>query len=148
MVIRNILDSDVNQIYAIEKESFSSPWSREAILSEVSSERSHYMVVEIDGEIIAYAGLWKIFDEGHITNIAVKDSYRNKGVGKGGLMSSLLTNTAKIGIDSFTLEVRRSNIGAIKLYESLGFEVAGIRKNFYDKPNEDALIMWKHNNTL
>lgn len=105
------------------------------------------MVVEIDGEIIAYAGLWKIFDEGHITNIAVKDSYRNKGVGKG-LMSSLLTNTAKIGIDSFTLEVRRSNIGAIKLYESLGFEVAGIRKNFYDKPNEDALIMWKHNNTL
>ncbi len=147
MVIRNILDSDVNQIYAIEKESFSSPWSREAILSEVSSERSHYMVVEIDGEIIAYAGLWKIFDEGHITNIAVKDSYRNKGVGKG-LMSSLLTNTAKIGIDSFTLEVRRSNIGAIKLYESLGFEVAGIRKNFYDKPNEDALIMWKHNNTL
>lgn len=142
MEIRWITRQDVEQIYAIELEAFTSPWSRQAILTEVISEKSYYLVAVVDDEVIGYAGLWKIFDEGHITNIAVKWGYRNKGIGKT-LMQKLIAESMEVGIHRFTLEVRVSNERAIHLYESLGFNTAGVRKNFYDKPNEDALIMWK-----
>lgn len=142
MEIRWINERDVEQIFDIEQEAFTSPWSREAILTEVISPKSHYLVADVDGEVIGYAGLWKIFDEGHVTNIAVKNGYRHRGVGKA-LMERLMEACGEMGIARYTLEVRVSNLNAIKLYSSLGYEAAGIRKNFYDKPNEDAMIMWK-----
>lgn len=143
MVIREINEVDVEQIYAIEVESFSSPWSREAVLMEVISPRSHYLVVDVESEIIGYAGLWKIFDEGHITNIAVKQGYRHKGLGY--LLMLELIKYAKINeIGKLTLEVRVSNLAALTLYKKLGFEEAGRRKAFYDDPTEDAIIMWKN----
>lgn len=144
MLIRDITEKDVEQIYEIELEAFSSPWSRESILMEVISSKSRYLVVDVEGEILGYAGLWKIFDEGHVTNIAVKKGYRHKGLGRA-MMEQLISDTKCEGVGSFTLEVRASNVGALKLYRSLEFEEAGRRKNFYEKPREDAIIMWKRN---
>ena len=142
MEIRKIHEKDVEQVYAIELEAFSSPWTRESILMEVISPRSHYLVMENEGEIIGYAGLWKIFDEGHITNIAVKKGYRNRGLGLL-LMERLIDHAQENQIKRLTLEVRCGNFQALKLYKKLGFIEAGRRKGFYDFPKEDAIIMWK-----
>ncbi|MDF1615981.1 ribosomal protein S18-alanine N-acetyltransferase [Petrocella sp. FN5] len=142
MEIRKILEKDVEQIYTIELEAFSSPWTRESILMEVISPRSHYLVMENEDEIIGYAGLWKIFDEGHITNIAVKKGFRNRGLGLL-LMEQLMDHAKENQIKKLTLEVRCSNFQALKLYKKLGFAEAGRRKGFYDLPKEDAIIMWK-----
>ncbi|MCF8019602.1 ribosomal protein S18 alanine N-acetyltransferase [Petrocella atlantisensis] len=142
MEIREIVEKDVEQVYAIELEAFSSPWTRESILMEVISPRSHYLVMENEGEIIGYAGLWKIFDEGHITNIAVKKGYRNRGLGLI-LMEKLMAHAQENQIKKLTLEVRCGNFQALKLYKKLGFVEAGRRKGFYDFPKEDAIIMWK-----
>lgn len=142
MVVRNIREADVEQVYEIEQATFASPWSRTSIMTEVISPKCHYKVIEDKGLIIGYAGLWKIIDEGHITNIAVKEGYRNKGMGRM-LIEALIDECQAIGVDRYTLEVRVSNQPAIALYERLGFESAGVRKNFYDQPNEDAMIMWR-----
>lgn len=142
MVVRNITEADVDQVFALEQAIFSSPWTRTAIMTEVISPKCHYKVIDRDGEILGYAGLWKVIDEGHITNIAVKEGYRNKGLGRM-LIEALVEECRKLDVDRYTLEVRVSNEPAIALYKSLGFETAGVRKNFYDKPKEDALIMWK-----
>jgi len=142
MEIRKIHEKDVEQVYAIELEAFSSPWTRESILMEVISPRSHYLVMENESEIIGYAGLWKIFDEGHITNIAVKKGYRNRGLGLL-LMERLIDHAQESQIKRLTLEVRCGNFQALKLYKKLGFIEAGRRRGFYDFPKEDAIIMWK-----
>jgi ribosomal-protein-alanine N-acetyltransferase len=143
MVIREIEEKDVEQVYVIEMESFDSPWSRASILGEIISPRSHYLVVDVEDEIIAYAGLWKIFNEGHITNIAVKKGYRHKGLGFL-LMQDLVRYSKDHAIEKLTLEVRVGNLAALTLYKKLGFEEAGRRKGFYDNPTEDAIIMWKN----
>ena len=113
-----------------------------------------YVVAEIDGEvdsdpgdsadklIVGYAGLWWIENEGHITNVAVRPGYRNRRIGSQ-IVETLIDFTQEEGIDDFTLEVRRSNLAAIGLYEKFGFEVEGVRKNYYRHGREDALILWR-----
>lgn len=135
---------DIEEVHSIEESTFPDPWSQDAFTKELmSNTHSIYMVIEEDGTIIAYAGLWNIVGEGHITNIAVKKERRGAGFGRK-ITEALIYEGKKQGITSFTLEVRVSNNNAIKLYEKLGFEIAGVRKNFYDKPKEDAYIMWKN----
>ena len=96
-----------------------------------------------DGDsMIAYCGFLQSFDEADITNVAVREEYRAQGVGRA-MLEALMEGGKERGISRFTLEVRVSNIPALHLYESLGFVSAGIRKNFYDLPKEDAVIMWK-----
>jgi len=141
--IRALNEGDVGQVYTIECENFAQPWTREALLGEIASERSHYLVAVEEEEVIGYIGFWKIFDEGHITNIAVKKSWQGKGIGSG-LVEGMLSLGNGLGIDSYTLEVRVGNYPAIALYKKYGFEGAGIRKGFYDLPKEDAMIMWRH----
>lgn len=141
-MIRELSQSDVSQVYAIECENFAQPWTREALLGEIASERSHYLVALEDDEVIGYIGFWKIFDEGHITNVAVRKSCHNKGVGSQ-LVEGMLALGHGLGIDRYTLEVRVGNHPAIGLYKKYGFENAGSRKGFYDHPKEDAMIMWR-----
>lgn len=138
----NILDLD--QVCALEQICFADPWSQETIRNELErNELAFYGViapVEQIGQVFAYGGFWKILDEGHITNIAVVPEMRGRGLGK--MLVKGLMQLAQIrGVERMTLEVRPSNQVARRLYEKMGFEEAGIRKNYYEN-KEDALIMW------
>lgn len=143
-LVRRMNLKDIEEVHSIEENTFPNPWSKDAFTKELTSNtHSIYMVIEENNEIIAYAGLWNIVGEGYITNIAVKRARRGAGFGRK-VTEALINEGKKQGIMSFTLEVRVSNKNAIKLYEKLEFQIAGIRKNFYDKPREDAYIMWKN----
>ncbi len=133
---------DLDSIMEIEHNSFTMPWSRKAFEGELLNEFALYRCLEFDGKIVAYVGLWQVLDEGHITNVAVLPSYRGLGLSKI-LLADLFEMCQDKGITRLTLEVRKSNAVAIKLYENLGFFASGIRPNYYSKPVEAAIIMWK-----
>lgn len=141
MVIRQMKEEDMDQVYAIESSSFSRPWSRESFLQSLSNPRNLYLVAEEGGNILGYCGLWGIVGEGEITNVAVDKRYRNQGIGEA-ILGELIKQAGAMGIEAFTLEVRLSNLSAIHLYHKLGFRDTAIRKNYYEAPTEDALIMW------
>ena len=103
---------------------------------------AYYLIAEAAGEPIGFAGLWKIVDEGHITNVAVCPGFRRHHAGKC-LVEQLIKVTEKQGIVAYTLEVRATNQAAICLYRQLGFETEGRRRGYYADNGEDALIMWK-----
>lgn len=139
---RDMQKKDVEEVVKIEEETFSMPWSQNAFLEMIEAEYAHYMVAEEDNKIIGSCGLRNIAGEGEITNVVIRPEYRNMGIGVN-MLCKLIKNAEKIGIQAFTLEVRESNAPAIHVYEKLGFWAEGIRKNFYEKPCEDAVIMWK-----
>lgn len=141
MNITPMTKEDVEEVYEIECSIFSRPWSKAGFLNALLDEKNYYLVVKEGEGIIAYCGLTGIVDEGYITNVAVKSEYQGRGIGKEMLISLLNIGREK-GLKAFTLEVRTSNKKAIKLYQGLGFLDVGVRKNFYEAPQEDALIMW------
>lgn len=148
VLIRQAELRDVEDIYEIEKLCFPDPWSKESLEMELGENpRAFYIVAEHSGEVIGYAGLWWIIDEGHITNVAVKPGFRNRHIGDG-IIETMIEHTVKEGILHHTLEVRKSNEPAIRLYEKHGFAVEGVRKGYYRHGNEDALIMWRHEEEL
>ena len=141
-MLRPMTMADLDAVCAIEEQCFSVPWSRESMKKELKgNDQAHYLVVEIDEKVVGYAGFWQVLDEGHIMNIAVAPEVRGQGLGEE-LMRAMLQQGAQLGIIYWTLEVRVSNIAAIKLYEKVGFTSAGIRPGYYEKPREDANIMW------
>ena len=143
LIVRRAEAKDVDRIAELEIECFTTPWTRESVYQDVvENPRALYVVAEIEGLVIGYAGIWSIVDEGHITNVAVDPKFRKLHVGSA-IISVLLDVTQKAGVERHTLEVRRSNEPAIKLYEKFGFEVAGERKGYYQDEGEDALIMWR-----
>ena len=143
IVIRNMRESDLDDVMEIEKDAFTTPWTREAFLMEITKNQlAKYIVAEIDETIVGYGGIWLIIDEGHITNIAVKSNYRGLGVGNA-LVEGLIFLCTKLDINGMTLEVRVSNTVAKNLYKKYGFVESGIRPKYYQDNNEDALIMWK-----
>lgn len=141
MLIRNIQESDLEQILEIEEETFSEPWTKEGFLESFQNQDNHYLVVEDGGRIAGYCGYWGILGEGYIYNVAVKKEYRRQRIGYR-MLRQLIIEAKGRGITSMTLEVRVSNAAAIGLYQSLGFEAVGSRKDFYTKPMEDGIIMW------
>lgn len=132
---------DVQEAALLEKEIFSMPWSENGFLTSLRSEDTLYLVARRKSELIGYCGFLQSFDEADITNVAVSPAYRGKGVGYA-MLKELMRRGRERGVARYTLEVRTGNVSAIRLYHRLGFEDAGIRKNFYEKPREDALIMW------
>ena len=140
--IRKMLKQDLEQVVKLEKEIFSSPWSRQSFEESFMRTDTLYLVGINKGSVVAYSGMFFVFDEASITNIAVDLKYRGQGIGKQ-ILCTLLAQAACHGILNITLEVRTSNEAAIHLYESLGFKKEGVRKAFYTKPVEDALIMWR-----
>ncbi|MDD6646640.1 MAG: ribosomal protein S18-alanine N-acetyltransferase [Firmicutes bacterium] len=144
MMIRQASVTDVDDIYEIERLCFPDPWSKDAMIYELESNpRAFYIVAELEGKVVGYAGLWWIGDEGHITNVAVKPGFRNRRIAQG-IMEVMIDFTTQQGIMHHTLEVRRSNEPAIKLYEKFDFRIEGVRKGYYQNNKEDALIMWRH----
>lgn len=135
---------DLNEVLEIEVLAFATPWSRNSFLYELlENERAFYLTAKNEsGRAIGYVGMWIIFDEGHITNLATHPQYRRLGVANK-LMDELIAFSKGNGVRYLTLEVRRNNSQAQELYQKLGFVHMGVRRKYYLDNNEDALIMWK-----
>lgn len=143
VIIREMQEKDLDRVMEIEKKAFSPPWTREAFLLELTKNLlAKYIVAEVDGLVVGYGGVWLIIDEGHVTNIAVDEKYRNMGIGSK-IIEGLIQLCIDRNIASMTLEVRKSNEAAKALYKKFGFKEYGIRKGYYQDNNEDAIIMWK-----
>lgn len=132
--------SHVDEIARIEAVSFKTPWSRQMIEDELKNPLAHYFVIENEGKVVAYMGYYRILDEAHITNIAVKPDEKRKGYGKM-LLAFALDDMRKNGVLRTTLEVNEKNFQAIALYEKFGFSECGRRKKYYEGV-DDALIFW------
>ena len=167
LIIRRAEEKDVLAIEHIEKQCFAVPWSYESLHKDiVENGMAFYIVAEIAsedggeateqsevagqqcgdtataGQVCGYVGVWKILDEGHITNVAVAPDYRRMHIGRA-MLETLFEVTGQAGIERYTLEVRASNEPAIRLYEGLGFKSEGIRPGYYEDNGEDAVIMWR-----
>lgn len=141
-MIRIMQDKDVKEVALLEQECFSMPWTECSIKKEIDNKDSLFCICEIDGKVVGYAGMYYVYPEGDITNIAVTKEYRRRGIAKK-ILAFMFEEAKKNGVIEYTLEVRVGNKNAIHLYEKLGFINAGVRKNFYENPKEDAYIMWK-----
>lgn len=135
--------SHLDALAQIEQVCFSAPWSRSMLEEELYNDCAAYLVAEDEnGAAVGYAGVQVVLDEGYITNVAVLPAWR-----KGGVASQLLDVFFRFArgndLAFLTLEVRPSNEAAVALYQKFGFEEVGRRKNYYEKPKEDALIMTK-----
>ncbi|MCL6601619.1 MAG: ribosomal protein S18-alanine N-acetyltransferase [Paenibacillus sp.] len=142
LVFRLMKVEDIPHIMIIEREAFTMPWTEEAFRNELTHNHfAKYMVMELQDQIIGYAGLWAIVDEAHVTNIALLEVFRGRKWGER-LLEELMKTASYLGMKSITLEVRVSNQIAQNLYRKKGFRSAGTRKGYYSDNREDALIMW------
>lgn len=139
IIIDRMTKDDIPSIARLERESFTSPWSEKAISAEFENERALFLTAKDNGELQGYIGSHLILGECYITNIAVFEKSRRKGIAKK-LINELFRLICEENGQFLTLEVRRSNIPAIALYEKTGFVLSGEIKNMYEKPYEDALI--------
>lgn len=140
-IVRQAEIEDLDSILSIEQESFTTPWPEDSMRKElVDNKLALYVVIEVEEEVIGYAGIWIILNEGHITNIAVKKDFRGYGYGKL-LLRGLLYFCDEKEVEMITLEVRKSNIVAQNLYKRYGFIEEGIRNQYYRDNLEDAIIM-------
>lgn len=132
--------SHLSAVAAMERECFSAPWSEDMLAEELYHDNASYIVAEAeDGTVLGYAGLQAVLDEGYITNVAVAPAFRRQGVADALVAAFCRFGKAKLAF--LTLEVRASNAAAIALYEKHGFSPVGRRKNYYDHPTEDAVLM-------
>lgn len=138
--IADAVPAHLARIEEIERECFSLPWTREQLESQLTGEGHVFLVALYDGEAAGYVGMTYVLDEGYISNVAVAPEYRRHGAGNA-LIAALKSRAEKLGLAFLTLEVRRSNAPAAALYEKHGFVVVGTRKNYYERPREDALLM-------
>lgn len=138
--IREMQIDDLEQVMVIEKENFSVPWTEVGFFSFLIRDDTLFLVAEEGEQILGYCGVVTVLDEGDITNVAVMKNRRNQGIG-GMLVDTLIHRTEEAGVTRLFLEVRAGNESAIHLYSKLGFEESGLRKNYYESPTEDALVM-------
>lgn len=140
MTIREMTAADLAAVAALEAEIFSMPWSLQGFADTMGREDVLFLVAYEEEKLLGYVGVYCTSDEGEITNVAVAQSARRRGVGRA-LLNELICLLTDRGIVRIVLEVRASNEAAIRLYEQEGFTVVGTRKNFYEKPTEDAYVM-------
>lgn len=141
--IEKMQASDIAEIACLEKECFSSPWSEAALTDELYNEHARFFVARVESELAGYIGAFNVLGEVSVTNVAVKEKFRKNGIGAA--LLNKLEKTARLeNADFITLEVRVSNENAIRLYTQSGYEKAGLRKDFYSNPKEDAILMTKN----
>ena len=135
----------LEELEKLERICFSRPWSRKMLAEELENQCAAFLVAEdsVSGRVLGYAGLIVVADEGYITNVAVFPEYRRQGIAAQ-ILQVFLQFAAANHLAFLTLEVRPSNAAAIALYQGFGFEEVGRRKNYYDLPKEDALILTKY----
>ena len=132
-------ESHVAAVAELERLNFSTPWDEASVRSELTNKLALWLVALDDGEVVGYVGSQTVLQEADMMNIAVADSHRRQGIARA-LVEELIR---QLDAYQLTLEVRESNAAAISLYESMGFQQVGLRKNYYQKPKENALILRK-----
>jgi len=140
--IRPLCRQDAQALFAIEESLFSIPWSEKAFEELVSRDYCHYLVAEEDGRILGCVGMTLLCGEADVDKVMVDQTAQNKGICSA-LLDALFQWGEQLQVQAYTLEVRVGNEKAIHVYEKMGFVREGIRPGFYEKPKEDALIMWK-----
>lgn len=140
LTIERMTEAHLPEVMRIEREVFMPGWSEEAFRNDLRNPAALYLILRLNGKIVAYAGMWMVIDEAHITNVAVKPEYRGRNFAKR-LIHRLLSIARERGCVKAFLEVRISNTPAQKLYEKFGFRPVAVRAKYYDNA-EDALIMW------
>ena len=143
ITIREMRPEDLDEVARIEARNFTQPWSRGGFESSLKNDNTIYLSALMDGVVAGYCGCTYVLDEAEITNVAVEEEYRGKGIGYL-LVTELVKRCSKKGINHILLEVRSSNQPAIRLYQKAGFAAESVRKNFYEQPKEDAIVMWYH----
>jgi len=133
---------DLDAVLELDQASFSNPWTRMMYEQELQNDQSFIFVARQDGSpIVGYCSYWIILDEIHVNNIAVRPGWRRHGIGRA-LMEHLLADGRARHCRAATLEVRRSNTAALRLYEAGGFVQRGVRRGYYRDPDDDALVLW------
>ncbi len=138
---RPMTKADISALVKLEAESFYDAWNENMLLNEVSNKLTTYLVMEVAGKLIGYAGFWLVAGEAQITRVAVYEDERGQGYGTR-LTAELVSKAWEMGAEAITLEVRESNIAAQKAYLTCGFASEGIRPNYYEDNHENAVIMW------
>jgi [ribosomal protein S18]-alanine N-acetyltransferase len=145
LIIVPMTPTDVGDVLAIERVSFATTWPSDAFYNELHTNKlAHYFVGRVGSKIVGYGGIWVIFEDSHITTIAVDPAFRGRGYGEK-LLLYLLDEAIERGASWMTLEVRESNVGAQQLYRKYGFTTVTTRKGYYSDNNENALVMWAGN---
>ena len=139
VTVEKMNESHLDDVAEIENACFAHPWSRKDLEAQLSIDTSHFIVASLNGRAVGYMGLQIFSGEGYVTNVAVLPEYRRRGIAE-----ALIAAQMKNDMRFITLEVRKSNAAAIALYEKMVYKNIGIRKNFYEKPVEDAVIMSKN----
>ena len=139
-MIVDVSAEHIRQIEEIERDCFSRPWTAEQLKSQMRDEQHEFIAAVSDGMVLGYVGLMYVLDEGYISNVAVHPDARRQGIGDA-LIDVLAAKAAELELAFLTLEVRESNAPAIALYAKHGFHPVGKRKNYYDAPKEDAVLM-------
>ena len=142
MEISRMTEEHVPQVAALEAICFRDPWSEASVRSELTNPLSLWLVATENDMVAGYVGSQTVLDESDMMNVAVHPDHRRRGIAES-LVTALCDSLKQKGSSSLTLEVRSSNLGAIALYEKLGFTQVGLRKNYYRNPKEDALILRK-----
>ena len=142
MNIHPMCASDVPQVAALEAETFSRPWDEAALLAELENPLSRWLVAAEGERVLGYVGAQTAFEDADILNLCVAPGARGRGIGRA-LMRALETLLAGQGAERLTLEVRASNAPAVGLYTALGYAKVGLRRGYYERPREDALILQK-----
>ena len=139
-VVAPLEEAGIPAVAALETACFSTPWSEDAVRAELQNENAHLLTLAVCGDIVGYIGVQIILDEAYVTNLAVAPAFRRKGYGRR-LLEAAIALCESCGCAFLSLEVRASNEAAKALYASRGFTERGKRKNYYQKPAEDALIL-------
>ena len=140
MNLRVATEVDIPALYALETDCFPDPWSQKSLRDTLREERSFFAVAEMAGKVVGYINTTYILDEMELNRICTLPDYRRQGIGAA-LLQAAFAFAKEKHIQSFFLEVRASNLPAQTLYRSAGFTQVGLRKKFYQNPNEDGLIM-------
>ncbi len=142
-IFRPMTMQDLDCVIEIEKQCFTDPWSKESFESSLKEKAAHLMVMTTNAnpkQTVGYCCLYETLGDGDIVNVAIDPEMRKKGLGHR-MIFELMRYGRSLNVERFFLEVRESNIAGLKLYEGLGFEVCGMRKNFYSNPTENAVLM-------
>ncbi|CAN5674168.1 ribosomal protein S18-alanine N-acetyltransferase [soil metagenome] len=140
VVLRNMTTNDVPAIVEIERESYSVPWSESTFRGLLRRRDAELVVAALDEQVVGYAAFWCVVDQGELGNVAVTAAARRRGVGER-LVGEVIRRAAGRGVREVFLEVRPSNAGARRLYDRFGFVPVGRRRNYYQEPVEDALVL-------